>query len=251
MKGPFWLDPADPAHHFPPVEYALQDPDGLLAAGGDLSVARLISAYRHGIFPWYSEGQPILWWSPDPRSVLYPEELKISRSLAKSARNRGFQVSLDRAFEDVIRSCASPRDGEPGTWITREMQSAYIALHEAGTAHSAEAWLDGQLVGGLYGVAVGRIFFGESMFTTVSDGSKVAFMALCRQLERWGFPMIDCQVHSGHLESLGARKISRQTCIETLNQFCGQPGPALPWSFDSGLLNEMGLAGLETPGGAQ
>jgi leucyl/phenylalanyl-tRNA--protein transferase len=201
-----WIHAGQP---FPPLSRALKEPNGLLAAGGDLSTARLLEAYRSGIFPWFSEGDPILWWSPDPRMVLLPHELKVSRSLAKALRNRGFELSADRAFRVVMEACRAPRAGQPGTWITGQMVDAYCTLHEKGWAHSVETWLDGELVGGLYGVAIGRVFFGESMFTRVRDASKVAFVALVRQLERCQFGLIDCQMKTEHLASLGAREIRR------------------------------------------
>ena len=169
---------------FPPVESALAEPNGLLAVGGDLSPRRLLAAYRRGIFPWYSEGDPILWWCPDPRMVLVPGELRVTRSLAKTLRNKTYQVRFDTAFDDVMRGCAAPRPDQPGTWITAEMRAAYGRLHELGYAHSVETWIDGRLAGGLYGVAIGRVFFGESMFTRVRDASKIAFVHLVRRLER-------------------------------------------------------------------
>lgn len=201
-----WLRRGGP---FPPVEHALREPNGLLAAGGDLSPPRLLDAYRHGIFPWFSAGEPILWWSPDPRMVLLPAELKISRSLARRLRRQEFEVRLDTAFADVMRACAEPRAGGNGTWITSEMRTAYGRLHELGYAHSVESWVDGQLVGGLYGVAMGRMFYGESMFARKTDASKVALAHLARHVERRGFGMIDCQMSTSHLASLGAREIPR------------------------------------------
>lgn len=208
-----WLEPDDP---FPPLAGALKHPNGLLAAGADLSPARLLAAYRQGIFPWYSSGEPVLWWSPDPRMVLIPSELKISRSLAQTLRNRGHEIRFDSAFEAVMHGCATrgadaaaPAAAEPGTWITDEMRAAYLRLHELGYAHSAETWMDGELAGGLYGVAIGRMFYGESMFTRVRDASKMAMVYLVRRLERHGYAMIDCQMHTGHLARLGARAIPR------------------------------------------
>lgn len=201
-----WLDRS---HRFPPLEVALREPNGLLAVGGDLSPARLLEAYRHGIFPWYSAGDPILWWSPDPRMVLFPAELKISRSLAKTLRNKRYEVRFDTAFEAVIEACAAPRDGEAGTWIVPEMKAAYRRLHALGHAHSVETWIDGRLAGGLYGIAIGRMFYGESMFTRVRDGSKIALAYLVRRLIDQGYGMIDCQMETGHLASLGARAIPR------------------------------------------
>jgi leucyl/phenylalanyl-tRNA--protein transferase len=201
-----WLERGDP---FPPVENALKEPNGLLCAGADLSVPRLLAAYRSGIFPWYSGEEPILWWSPDPRMVLFCDELKVSRSLAKNVRNKGFETRIDSAFAKVIKACAGPRKSETGTWISTEMQAAYVALHRAGHAHSFETWLDGRLVGGLYGVAIGRAFFGESMFSRATDASKVALVALVEELRARGFPMIDCQQRTPLLASLGAREIPR------------------------------------------
>ena len=208
-----WLERGDP---FPPVDAALRDPNGLLCAGADLSVERLLTAYRGGIFPWYSGDEPILWWSPDPRMVLYCDELKVSRSLAKNFRNKGFEIRIDSAFSRVIRACAEPRKGEPGTWLGKEMQAAYEALHRAGHAHSFETWLDDRLVGGLYGVAIGRAFFGESMFSRATDASKVALVALVEELRARGFPMIDCQQRTPLLASLGAREIPRRQFLRRL-----------------------------------
>jgi leucyl/phenylalanyl-tRNA--protein transferase len=204
-----WLAPDDPPGHFPPPERALQDPPGLLAAGGDLSGERLLAAYRRGIFPWYSPGQPVLWWSPDPREVLFPAEFHCSRSLARSLRLRGFELDFDRDFKAVIEACAAPRTHSPGTWITAEMQSAYCELHRRGHAHSIEVRHAGELVGGLYGVRVGRVFCGESMFSRATDASKAAMHALVRRCLADGTSLIDCQVPSAHLRTLGSRPISR------------------------------------------
>ncbi len=195
---------------FPPVERALREPNGLLCAGADLSVARLLDAYRRGIFPWYSGDEPILWWSPDPRMVLFCDELKVSRSLAKSIRNKGFEVRTDSAFSRVIKACAGPRKGESGTWLGKDMLAAYQALHRAGHAHSFETWRDGRLVGGLYGVSIGRMFYGESMFSTETDASKVALVGLVEELRRRDAPLIDCQQRTPLLASLGAREIPRR-----------------------------------------
>ncbi|HNQ56925.1 MAG: leucyl/phenylalanyl-tRNA--protein transferase [Rhodocyclaceae bacterium] len=202
-----WLEGEAP---FPSVESALRRPNGLLCAGGDLSPQRLLDAYRHGIFPWFSEGEPILWWSPDPRMVLFPQEVKISRSLARTLRRGGYDVRLDTAFAQVIHECSLPRRDQDGTWITPQMQQAYIRLHELGHAHSVETWIDGKLAGGLYGVAIGRAFYGESMFTRRTDASKIALAHLARYLERRGFAVIDCQMKTAHLASLGAREIRRR-----------------------------------------
>ena len=235
MRGlaPYWINSRSNNLEFPDVNLALSEPDGLLAIGGDLKPQRLLAAYRLGIFPWYNEGQPILWWAPNPRAVLFPQQLKISRSLRKTLRKQPFTVTLNQAFTDVIEACSHPRDYEtqPGTWITNEMRRAYQQLHKQGHAHSVECWHDGQLVGGLYGVAIGRVFFGESMFTRRSDASKVAFITLAQQLMHWGFGVIDCQIHSQHLESLGAETIHREQFTDLLNTFCEQPEPV--WLFES------------------
>lgn len=212
MSIPYFAED-DSTTPFPDVKTALEDPDGLLAAGGNLSQERLLMAYRQGIFPWYNNDTPILWWSPDPRCVLFPEQIRISRSLRKNVRNGGFEIRQNSAFETVIRSCAQPRADELGTWITDEMANAYLALHHAGYAHSIETWRDGALVGGLYGVAIGRVFFGESMFSHVSNASKVALVHLAQQGD---YKMIDCQMATDHLLSLGAEKISREDFVHAL-----------------------------------
>jgi leucyl/phenylalanyl-tRNA--protein transferase len=204
--------------NFPPVETALTRPNGLLAIGGDLSKDRLLEAYRNGIFPWFNEGDPILWWSPDPRMVLFPAEFKISHSLRKILRKGDFEIKFDTAFEQVIRACAAPRKGQAGTWILEDMIAAYCDLHRSGYAHSVEAWIDGELVGGLYGTALGRMFFGESMFSRRANASKISIAHLCHQLERWNFGMIDCQMHTPHLASLGAREIPREEFIFRLKE---------------------------------
>ena len=223
-----WLGPDD---RFPPVEQAAADPNGLLAAGGDLSVARLVEAYGSGIFPWFNHGQPILWWSPDPRMVLVPVELKVSRSLAKTLRNSRFEVRADTAFRDVMLSCRMPRRDQDGTWITAPMVEAYCELHRTGIAHSVETWLDGELVGGLYGLALGRAFFGESMFMRATDASKVALVTLVRQLERWGFGLIDCQMKTAHLASFGAREILRADFTRRLQDLIHYPSVPAPWQL--------------------
>jgi leucyl/phenylalanyl-tRNA--protein transferase len=204
-----WLSPHDAPEWFPPAEQALEEPAGLLAAGGDLSPERLIAAYRRGIFPWYSPGQPVLWWSPDPRAVLFPEEFRVSRSLAKTLRNGGFSAATDGDFAGVIDGCAAPRAASPGTWITSEMRAAYLELHRLHFAHSVEIRRDGELVGGLYGVRLGSVFFGESMFSRARDASKAALARLVEMCRREGIVVIDCQLPSRHLESLGARSIPR------------------------------------------
>lgn len=226
-----WLEPATP---FPPVERALKQPNGLLAAGADLSPARLIAAYRRGIYPWYSEGEPILWWSPDPRMVLDPAQLRITRSLARTLRNADYEVKLDSAFEAVIAACAdTPRHGQRGTWILPEMQAAYAGLHRLGHAHSVETWIDGQLVGGLYGIALGRAFFGESMFSHRSNASKIALAHLCIHLRRNNFGIIDCQMETTHLASLGARSIPRSAFVATLETLASADATPGIWPADA------------------
>lgn len=212
-------------HSFPPIEMALEEPPGLLAAGGDLSTERLIEAYRQGIFPWYEDGQPILWWSPDPRCIVYTEGYKVSRSLRKVIQRGTFRITMDTAFREVIQGCAAPREYSKGTWITEDMQTAYCRLHHQGYAHSVECWQDDDLVGGLYGVSLGRLFFGESMFSRVSNASKVAFIALVKHCQRLNFPMIDCQVTNHHLLSLGAKEISRSDFQDILRDNGPQSAP--------------------------
>jgi leucyl/phenylalanyl-tRNA---protein transferase len=213
-----WLNP-DSNAEFPAVDTAFQEPDGLLAAGGDLSTERLIRAYKNGIFPWYSDGEPILWWAPDPRFVMRPEQIKISRSLAKNIRNNHFEIRMDSAFEEVISICASqPRKDQPGTWITDEMRQAYINMHVAGQAHCVECWNGDELVGGLYGIHTGQVFCGESMFSRQSNASKIALVHLCQFLQHHGFKLIDSQVYTQHLERLGAVMIPRCEYLELLQQ---------------------------------
>lgn len=216
---------------FPALDKALIEPNGLLAAGGDLSPPRLLAAYRRGIFPWFNEDDPILWWSPDPRMVLFPEELKISRSLHKTLRRGAYQIRSDNAFVQVMRACAEPRKGQTGTWIHPEMIAAYMTLHEMGLAHSVEMWKDGELVGGLYGIALGKMFFGESMFSRITDASKIAFVHLVKQLECWGFGMIDCQMKTSHLASFGAREIRRKEFSQKLNAWVAYPEQTEKWQF--------------------
>lgn len=211
---------------FPPLETALREPNGLLAAGGDLRPERLLAAYRHGCFPWYQEGQPLLWWSPDPRTVLFPDELHVSRSLRKRMRNGDYRVTFDKAFAEVIQGCAGPRSYADGTWITTPMQDAYVRMHEMGVAHSVEVWQQGQLVGGLYGLAMGELFFGESMFSRATDASKVGFVTLVERLREWGFALIDCQMPTRHLESFGARSIPRAAFAEALAMHLDRPSAA-------------------------
>lgn len=242
MTAPYLLDNTHKSL-FPDVELALREPDGLLAIGGDLTVERLVAAYQRGIFPWYSEGQPILWWSPDPRMVLTPSEVKISRSLAKTIRKNKFTITFDQAFEKVIRACSRPRlekgQVQNETWILDEMIEAYTVLHHQGYAHSVECWHNEQLVGGLYGIAIGKVFFGESMFSRESDASKAAFVYLNKQLEQWGFKLVDCQVYTSHLESLGAKMIPRKEFITLLNQYAIDQGKHTKWSTSPGLSNQI------------
>ena len=214
---------------FPPLEAA--SPEGLLAVGGDLNPDRLLSAYRQGVFPWFSDGQPILWWSPDPRAILYPADLHISRSLRKSLRTQGFAVTADRAFDDVIQRCAESRNAREGTWITSGMQEAYCTLHRMGYAHSVETWQNGQLVGGLYGLAIGKAFFGESMFSQITDASKTALVALSVSLTASGYHFIDCQVVSEHLNSLGAKAVPRYRFSSELKQAVETPVNETPWNW--------------------
>lgn len=200
----------DPESPFPPTNQALDYPQGLLAIGGDLSPARLINAYQRGIFPWYADDQPILWWSPAPRCVIYPHAVHISRRLRRRYNQGRFSLVADQSFAAVIEACSRPRQDQDGTWITDDMKRAYIRLHELGIAHCVEVYVDGELAGGIYGVALGRIFFGESMFSKYTDASKIALVALCRQLHLWGYTLLDCQVSNPHLLSMGAVEISRQ-----------------------------------------
>ena len=221
-----WIEPHQP---LPPPETARLEPNGLIAAGRDLSARRLLEAYGQGIFPWYSQGQPVLWWSPDPRMVVFVDEFQPTRSLRKTLRRvhetGSWTVTLDQAFVQVMQACAAPRPGQDGTWITRDIIKAYHALHQAGHAHSVEVWAQRELVGGLYGVSIGRMFFGESMFTRVSDASKCAYAALVAMLRGLGFSMLDCQQSTGHLASLGAREISRDDFLARLRSLCRLPGP--------------------------
>ena len=221
---------------FPPVENALREPNGLLAVGGDLSPQRLLEAYSKGIFPWFNADEPILWWSPNPRMVLFPEEIKISRSLRKTLKKDHYQIRTDGSFTQVMHACASSRKGQTGTWIHPEMIAAYTALHDMGLAHCVETWMDGELVGGLYGVALGQVFFGESMFSRVSDASKIALVHLAKQLQRWEFGLIDCQVKTGHLTSLGAREIPRSEFSQQLDRLIADIKPGNKWSFDPVLI---------------
>ncbi len=240
-----WLEPEDA---LPPVERALHRPNGLLAAGGGLSVPRLLDAYERGCFPWYSEGEPVLWWSPDPRMVLLPDELHVARSLRRRVRRGGFEVRIDHAFRRVIAACAGARDGETGTWISADIRRAYEDLYQAGHAHSIETWMDGQLAGGLYGVAIGRVFFGESMFAHQDDASKLALVFLVTQLARWGFGLIDCQQKTPHLASFGAREIPRSDFLRRLRDSTSQPGPPA-WRFDDDLARSIGAGASKNSSG--
>ncbi len=208
------------ATDFPPVDHALRDPDGLLAIGGELSEERILDAYKKGIFPWFNHGQPVMWWSPDPRCVLLPNEIKISRSLAKCIRQKKYSITYDTVFTDVINACSAARKGIYDTWITHDIKQAYTNLHKLGYAHSIECWLDEKLVGGLYGLALGKVFFGESMFSRETDASKVALVHLSQLLAKKEFRLIDCQVHSHHLQTLGAQPMKRELFIQVLNNFC-------------------------------
>ncbi len=246
-----WLEPGDP---FPPLEAALAEPRGLLAAGADLSPARLLDAYAHGVFPWFGAGDPILWWSPDPRMVLLPHELHVRRSLRKRLHQPGHEVRVDTAFREVISACSGPRRGQPGTWITPTMVEAYCTLHALGHAHSVETWIDDRLAGGLYGIAMGRVFFGESMFTREPDASKIAFVHLVRQLEGWGFGLIDCQMRTDHLASFGAREIPRADFAARLSELLHydaqgqQPAWRAPGSAWPDGCNRIDAEVLDAPG---
>jgi len=222
MKSPHihWISRDDPVDSFPDVEQAFGYPDGLLAAGGDLSLERLVYAYRHGIFPWYSDGQPILWWSPDPRCIIYPREFHVARRLRRSLAKSNFSVRFNSDFDSVVERCAAHRPGQDGTWITDDMRIAYGQLHRQGWAHSIEIVHDGALVGGLYGIAIGKAFFGESMFSKHSNASKAAMLALCVCLVERKFELLDCQVQSPHLMTLGARCIPRRQFTATLQSAC-------------------------------
>jgi leucyl/phenylalanyl-tRNA--protein transferase len=231
MSSLLWLSRHQRAEEFPPASEALSEPNGLLAAGGDLEPERLLAAYRRGIFPWYQEGQPILWWSPDPRAVLWPNGLKVSRSLRRSMRKRGFEFRVDTEFERVVAACAEPRRYGSGTWITTEMATAYARLHRLGWAHSFETWQQGRLVGGLYGVAIGHAFFGESMFTRVTDASKVALVHAVSFLRERGTQVIDCQVASAHTQSLGAVDIPRAQFLSLIGELCPERSSGQTWRF--------------------
>jgi leucyl/phenylalanyl-tRNA---protein transferase len=233
---------------FPAVELALQEPDGLLCAGADLSVGRLLQAYRHGIFPWYSAGEPILWWSPDPRCVFDLQHFWPSRSLRRFARQSRWRLRADEDFAAVIEACAAPRAGSPGTWISNEMQLAYCELHRAGHAHCFALYDEDELVGGLYGVAMGQVFFGESMFSRRSNASKIVLHLLARQLADWGFVLIDGQVRNPHLIQLGAVNIRRRDFVAQLERHCPRPGKPGNWADDWQWRNAAQLGTLQTGG---
>ena len=224
-----WLHPIHLI--FPDTATALDEPDGLLAAGGDLSPNRLLAAYRQGIFPWFSADDPILWWSPNPRCVLFPDQIHISRSMRKHIKKSHYKVTFDRAFSEVIQACASTRETSTGTWISEEMQVAYNELHQKGYAHSVEVWENQQLIGGLYGLGIVKLYFGESMYSLQKNASKIAFIALCQQLKRWGYPLVDCQVHNSHLESLGATNIPRNDFIDYIRHYIDST-TSHDWHFD-------------------
>lgn len=229
---------------FPPAEKALTNPNGLLAVGGDLTVRWLLAAYRSGVFPWFDDDAgPIMWWSPNPRAVLFPDELKVSRRLERRLRGGAFTVTLDRAFGEVVKACAAPRSYARGTWITPRMQRAYRRLHRSGYAHSIEVWHDTDLVGGLYGVSLGGMFFGESMFFRETDASKVALVHLVRHIERWGFSLLDCQVMNPHLQSLGAREIPRSEFLERLEANQSVETRSGPWQMNDDAPGDDGRAG--------
>ena len=226
-----WLRSGSP---FPSIDAALDDPNGLLAAGGDLAPERLLAAYRHGIFPWYNEATPILWWSPDPRMVLFVKDFRLARSLRRVVRQGRFEIRADTAFREVMEGCAEPRQGQSGTWITPAVIDAYVALHRRGHAHSLEAWRDGALAGGLYGVTIGKMFFGESMFARETDASKVTLVKLVAMLGWMGMPLIDCQQETEHLARFGARPIARRMFADWLSRLVHSPEPAVSWT--AGLL---------------
>lgn len=232
MSTIHWLAASADPSALPPATQALAEPNGLLAAGGSLDPDWLLQAYRGGIFPWYESGQPILWWSPNPRAVLWPADLHVSRSLKRRLAKRTFELAADRAFEDVVAGCAEPRSYTSSTWITPEMARAYVRLHRLGWAHSFEAWHEGRLAGGLYGVAIGSVFFGESMFSRMTDASKVAFARGVDFLERRGFTLIDCQVASAHTTRLGATQMPRNEFLEHLRRHCADSLPMRSWRRD-------------------
>lgn len=236
-----WLDPRNPRQPFPPAHLAMRDPNGLLAIGGDLSVTRLLRAYSEGIFPWYNPDEPILWWCPDPRAVLIPSQFHLSRSLARRLRKRDYAVTLNAAFGTVLERCAAPRMRGPrakpggsahGTWLGLEMKQAYEELQLRGHAQSLEVWQRGELVGGIYGVSLGRVFYGESMFSAMPDGSKIALYYLCRQLEAWNYDLLDCQIASPHLATLGAVELARPEFLQRLHAATAAPGRDGRWRME-------------------
>ena len=238
-----WINAGDA---FPHASEALDDPNGLLCAGLDLSAALVLKAYERGIYPWYSEDQPVLWWSPDPRMVLYPSNFTLHRSLRKTLKHADYEIRVDTSFEAVMRACADPRPDQDGTWISDAVIDAYCDLHRAGFAHSVETWIDGELAGGLYGIALGRAFFGESMFMRRTDASKIAFTHLVVQLRRWGFELIDCQQQTRHLASIGAAPISREKFLVELDRLVHSPATpprAGAWQFEAEVLRNV-RAGL-------
>lgn len=229
MITPALISPSDTSYQFPPVALALDEPNGLLAIGGDLTPERLLAAYRQGIFPWFNPGEPILWWSPDPRAVLFPDKIRISRSLRKTLNKNLFTVTTDLAFDEVVAACQAPRSKQKGTWITPEMRIAYSNMHQLGYAHSVECWHDNELVGGLYGMAIGQVFFGESMYSREKDASKVALVALADKLIEWGYQLIDCQVQSEHLSTLGAEDMPREEFCKLLQQLVDSAPSEAAW----------------------
>ena len=232
MPEIYWLSPTEGPDSFPSPENALAEPNGLLAVGGDLSPERLLAAYPRSIFPWYEEGQPILWWSPDPRAVLFPEDLHVSRRLARTLRQSNITISVDTSFKAVVQGCAAPRRYAEGTWITPAMLQAYEQLHKLGYAHSFEAWDGKDLVAGMYGIAIGQVFFGESMFTRISNASKIVFVRAVEYLQSKRFELIDCQIWSDHLESLGATTVPRAAFVDYLGSLCEPPGDPSCWNKD-------------------
>jgi leucyl/phenylalanyl-tRNA--protein transferase len=246
MKTPHiaWISANDPPNAFPDIESDSDLADGLLAAGGDLSSERLLYAYRHGIFPWYDDSQPILWWSPDPRCVLFPDAFRLSRRTRRALKNSDFKIRFNTAFSDIVAGCAADRAGQPGTWITREMRTAYRLLHEQGWAHSIEVWKDSSLVGGLYGLAIGKVFFGESMFSRENNASKAAMLALCQLLLKNNFLLLDCQVESPHLMTLGATLMPRREFAAILEDACKEVVPFTDWPAKPGEIGDfMGTKG--------
>ena len=234
-----WLSSDDPPEAFPRVSAALREPNGLLAAGGDLAPERLLYAYTHGIFPWFEKGQPPLWWSPDPRCVLAPQNFHCSRRLRQYIKRSELSISFNQGFAAVIRACRAGREHIPGTWITDEMEQAYTTLYELGWAHSVEIWNGTDLAGGLYGIAIGRVFFGESMFSHLANASKIAMLGLCLQLDQRDFELLDCQVVSPHLFSLGARQIGRQDFADQLAVACNPPVKTADWPRERIAVNEL------------